>query len=378
MIWYIVDSRMPTEKAYGWQIVCMTRELSKLRPTCLVCPERGNPITEDLESYYSLATPIKQIKLPTINWFVLFNFSRLAYYLNLLSFILKVFGLPISRADVVITRQILLAYVLKILKPKIISVCELHTWPKNGHWLIIKLLKKINLIVVNSEGTADAIKRAGFDQVKVLINAVDIKYFKELPSKDSARARLAINKSEKVAIYVGHLYARKNVEVIVDAARLMPAVKFILIGGSSQELNDFKKTITELPDNVIFLGQIKHQLIGQYLSAADVLLLTNSSFDPESSDYTAPLKLFEYMASQRPIIAADLPSSRAILKDMGEYFVANDAKSLAQTMEKTLASPDLDKLERAYKFSCTNTWADRARCLLKLVDEYGNISHSKK
>jgi len=79
------------------------------------------------------------------------------------------------------------------------------------------------------------------------------------------------------------------------------------------------------------------------LFAADALVLPNSAKAKISSHYTSPLKLFEYMASRRPIVASDLPSLREVLRD-GENAVLvkpDNPRALAEGIERALSDAEL-------------------------------------
>lgn len=71
-------------------------------------------------------------------------------------------------------------------------------------------------------------------------------------------------------------------------------------------------------DTVVFTGPLPHAQMPGALAAADVGV---APFDPSRHAplslgfYWSPLKLFEYMASGRPIVASDLPSIREVLTD---------------------------------------------------------------
>jgi glycosyltransferase involved in cell wall biosynthesis len=380
MIWYIVDARLPTEKAHGVQIINMVKELTRLTKTRLVFPKRKNNINESLESYYFCDVSLDKKIVGIVDFFETINWPKVSFFLNKLQFLFAVLCLPYKKGDVVVTRQISIAYLVKLLfKKKIVVACEIHVWPDRKGWLVKPMLNKIDLVVANSEGTAVAAKVNGVKKVETLLNSVNIDYFKKLPEKMVARKQLTIKENAKVVVYVGHLYERKNVMTLLEAAKILPAYNFVIVGGREQELEGLLlKNHQSLPVNLLAVGQVKHEQVGVYMASADVLVLPNSSQNKESLEYTAPLKLFEYMACKRPIVAADLPSSKAILKDMGYYFRADSANDLAETIIRATTKNNEDMITAAYEFSCYNTWAIRAKKLLNMIKEYEHFDSAKK
>ena len=72
------------------------------------------------------------------------------------------------------------------------------------------------------------------------------------------------------------------------------------------------------------VGHRPHGEIPYWLKAADVLVLPNSGKEDISKYWTSPLKMFEYMASGRPIVASDLPSIREVLNGENAILVEPD------------------------------------------------------
>ena len=86
-------------------------------------------------------------------------------------------------------------------------------------------------------------------------------------------------------------------------------------------------------DNILILGRKPKNEVPYYLKSADILLLPNIPINKESIEYTSPIKMFEYMASQRLIIASRLPSIEEILNSKNAvFFKAGDAQDLAQAI----------------------------------------------
>jgi glycosyltransferase involved in cell wall biosynthesis len=118
--------------------------------------------------------------------------------------------------------------------------------------------------------------------------------------------------------YAGHLYPWKGVDVLIHALTLLPSVKAIIVGGHPREddLARISALVARLglQDRVDLRGQVRPAEVGPLLAPAAVLVLPNTA-STTSDRYTSPLKLFEYLALGRAIVASDLPALREVLSD---------------------------------------------------------------
>jgi len=117
---------------------------------------------------------------------------------------------------------------------------------------------------------------------------------------------------------------------------------------------------------------VEPALVADLLSQADVLILPNTA-SAISTRFTSPLKLFEYMAAGRPIVASDLPSIREILRDGENALLVEpgNASALAAAIQRILADPELAAaLARAALDQVpAYSWERRAQRLETLFDE---------
>lgn len=124
--------------------------------------------------------------------------------------------------------------------------------------------------------------------------------------------------------------------------------------------------------NFKMFGHKEHKEIPPFLKTADVLVLPNSAKKEVSVVSTSPMKLFEYMASGRPIVASDLPSIREILDESSAVLsVPDDSESLAKSIRLVLEDEELGEalakkaLERVKEYS----WDSRARSILDFISD---------
>ena len=134
----------------------------------------------------------------------------------------------------------------------------------------------------------------------------------------AASSRLPAAGSGFTIGYAGHLYPWKGVDAIIEAVLALPDTRAIIVGGHDKEPDLVRvKAFAEqlnVASRIEFTGLIPPADVAARLADADVLVLPNPK-SVISNAFTSPLKLFEYMASGRPIVASDLPAIREVLRD---------------------------------------------------------------
>ncbi|MBD3896214.1 glycosyltransferase family 4 protein [Halomonas sp. ML-15] len=173
--------------------------------------------------------------------------------------------------------------------------------------------------------------------------------------------------------YVGHLYKGKGMEVVSQLATRCPWADFHVVGGMDEDLEYWKRECAGI-DNIVFHGYVSHHQAKAYIKAFDVVLLPNqrkvAAYDVgEISQWTSPLKAFEYMAAGKPIIASDLPVLREVLMHEENAMLCDCEKieEWAVTLERLQGDDELKaRLSRQAKaiFLEQYTWQARAASLL--------------
>jgi glycosyltransferase involved in cell wall biosynthesis len=162
------------------------------------------------------------------------------------------------------------------------------------------------------------------EQVHVDPNGADLTQFADLPAQDILRQRLELPSECLIALYAGNLYRGRGVDVILETARALPDVLFLLVGGTEQQIVDWKERISQ-PANLIFTGFVPNQRLPMYLRAADILLMPYQRKvyvhgQAETSSWMSPMKMFDYLASKRVIISGDVPVLHEVLNKKNAIF----------------------------------------------------------
>lgn len=372
---YIANARMPTEKAHGVHIIKMCEAFARRGASVtLVVPKRKNLITADIFSYYGVEKNFSVRYLPI---FDLVGGGFFGYWLTQLFFSWELLTLDLDRNEsTVITRDELTGWLMA--KRKFRVFYDMHGFPETWRFFWRLAMKKMTGIICTNEWKMKRLVESfGIAENRLLLarNGFDPAEFSPDISKQQARTTLGLSGGLPIAIYAGHLYDWKGVDVLAEAAAKMEGVRVVFVGGTEDDVRSFTKKY-EMCHNIAVLGQKSHTLIPLYLCAADVLVLPNSkkSSNPRAITYSiydvSPIKLFEYMASNRPIIASDLPSIREVLDDTtATFFQPDDSDDLAAKISGVLNEPAEAeaKADRAQRRAEEYTWDERARRVLEFM-----------
>lgn len=199
----------------------------------------------------------------------------------------------------------------------------------------------------------------------------DASLFEKHINKNIAKSKLNLPINKTIVTYTGGLYPNRDIQNIVYLAREFPDVMFLVIGGPEKHRQYFKKmSQEEAVFNINFMGFVEHNMIPYYLYASDILLALWSSKVP-TINYCSPLKIFEYMAAGRTIVAHDFPTIREVLENEKDSILCepDNFDSLKLALTKSLIGQNTSnygKLARDKAFKLYS-WDNRVNKLLRFM-----------
>lgn len=369
-IFCISTSTVPAPTAHSMQLMKVCQALTQIgNEVDLVIPGQDGTLWANIASHYGLSLKIK------IHWLKSWpTFKRYDFSMNAICYAKN------QKADLVYTW--LLPVAVFALWLGIPVVLELHDriTGLGAPWffrMFIRSRGKKRLAVITH--SLDRKLKQAFDgsysslDVKVAPNGVELERYSDLPSPAAARKMLDLPDRFTV-IYTGGFYAGRGIELLHALTRLHPDVQFIWAGGTSQAVAEWKEKLNqEGVDNVLLPGFIDNERLPMFQATADVLMMPfgtaiSGSSGGNSVDICSPMKMFDYLASGRVIMASDLPVLHEVLNDRNAILLPpDDYNAWSKALTRLQAEPRLCQLlggqarEDAQKYS----WRDREVNILK-------------
>ena len=364
---YIANARIPTEKAHGIQVMKMCEAFARKGTEIeLVIPWRFNHIKEDPFDYYDVEKLFNIKKIPSLD---LVKFGKIGFLTQSISFSITALVYALfARSDAIYSRDALPLFFLSFFKDNLFWEVHVNTYSVP----VRRIIQKVSGIIAITKALKGFYADKGVSENKIIVapDAVEIQKFDISKSSEESRDILGLPHDKYIIVYTGHLYEWKGVNTLARARKYLREDEIIVfVGGTETNILDFRKKYGK-DKNIFIVGNKSHSEIPLYLKAGDVLVLPNSAHSNVSKLYTSPLKLFEYMASKRPIVASNVPSIREILSDGSSvFFTSDDPEDLALKIHTIRDDPALAEriAGKAFEDVKKYSWNNRALTILKYL-----------
>lgn len=196
-----------------------------------------------------------------------------------------------------------------------------------------RVFRQADLLLPVSSKLKDDLIRLGYDQKKILVspNAVDLSYFPRYSLKsEGIMKKLNISPTDTVIGFVGSFAPWHRVDILLDACTKLTntgdhSITLLLIGDGATRA-EMEQAAKRLPPNIkaTFTGFVPHDELAGHISVMDIAVM------PHSNDYGSPMKVFEYMALGKAVVAPDFSPLRDAINDGddGLLFPPEDAEDL--------------------------------------------------
>jgi glycosyltransferase involved in cell wall biosynthesis len=391
---YLADSHIPSRATNGMQVMCMCAAFAENgADVTLLHPHRFGNRPEgykgDLWSFYGLPPIFRTITYPTPLTLGLSRHRRLARAARFGPLWTLLFwrSRPTAAPFVVYSRSMLGAWAA--LNARSFygrrSAClgvivELHDAPRAQY--AREIVRRAHGVVTISHALRDRVLAEIPDverRVVVEHDGVALDRFANLDlDRNEARRHLLLDEETMVVGYTGRINSDKGIPTVLEAARRLQeeGVTFLLVGKWYEGLD---RVAGELP-SVTLMGFVPPADVPRYVAATDVLVMPTSA-RIAYADFTSPLKLFEYMASRRPLIASDLPVLHEVLTHERNalLFRPDDADSLCEMIGRLRREPELaaSLAEQAATDVVEYSWERRAHRLLESIEDLVPYARSR-
>ncbi len=365
----ISAAEIPSTKANSIQVMKVCQALTQNgHGVILYAPGSGRVDTQLAKQHYGISEDFIITRVPSQK------------FLRLLDYSLQTVRLARKSAvDLVYTRVLWVARLAQLWKLPVIL--ELHDLPAgrfaprvfrqflgSGEGSLIVFIT--HALLQQTEGLFG--KFAPHVRTLVAPDGVDLARYENLPSPTEARKRIGIAE-RTCAAYSGGFYEGRGLDSVLDLAGYFPDVTFLLIGGTQQMVDLWKERAKHAGlENVIFTGFIQNAQLPLYQAAAEVLLMPYSqrvagSSGGDISSVSSPMKMFEYMASGRIILASDLPVLHEVLDETNAVFtLVGDVQALRTKFSEVVTDLNAYRVlgEKARKDVQQYEWRSRMKRIL--------------
>jgi glycosyltransferase involved in cell wall biosynthesis len=199
---------------------------------------------------------------------------------------------------------------------------------KLSQWIIDRIERssmpnadKVVAITVKLKGVLNREYGVPEDKITVIPNGANINLFRPMDTAE-VRKGLRLDPGCRYVCFVGNLVKWLNIENLINSApyilEKLPDTKFLIVGDG--ELREtLKSRVNELgiADKFIFTGMVPYERVPLYMNAADICVMPATADFRNTRLGMSPLKLHEYMACGKPVIAGKIEGDTQEIAEAG-------------------------------------------------------------
>lgn len=216
-------------------------------------------------------------------------------------------------------------------------------------------LEKVNLVVVVSPHLLNK-KATEHDRVFCIPNGCDADHFGRAAIKSESVPSDMEKIGRPVIGFMGYINNRIDFDLVRDLSIARPDWSFVFIGAAMSTVNKQKLDSIDSLANVHMLGFRDKETLPDYVRAFDVCLIPYA--DNEFNRASNPIKLYEYLATGKPIVSSRIPAVDSF-KEL--VYLASDRDEFLQQIERALVESDGELQVERMKVARQNDWDVRAR-----------------
>lgn len=213
-----------------------------------------------------------------------------------------------------------------------------------------ELLAKADVVFASARTLYEA-KKAKASSIHLLPNAADVEPFRRATAEELPCPPEMAEMTGPVLGFVGGVHDWLDLALLRAVAAAKPEWNFVFIG----PVNTDTAPLAALP-NVRFLGSRPYREVPAYVRQFTVALIPFKI--NELTVNVNPVKLYEYLAAGKPVVATPLPE---LAPFAGIIYRAGDPESFRAAVEKAIAEDGPERRERRFTAAAANSWDGRCR-----------------
>ena len=248
-----------------------------------------------------------------------------------------------------------------------------------------KTLRQADRVLAINERLQDYVKELGAppERTHVLGAGIDIERFDPFIKGDTLRQHYGLTKEDNVLFFMGWLYQFSGLKEVASqlAQTDNPNLKLLIVGeGDAYEALQQIREKHNLKGRIILTGKKPYEEIPSFVASSDVCLLPAYPDERIMQDIV-PIKMYEYMAMKKPVIATRLPGvMREFGEDNGVVYIDKPEDAITKA-EELIQSGKIGELgQKARSFVERYSWesiTDQFEKILKKAIESSRLKRSR-